>query len=161
MYTTCRNSIHMGNIMLSQHAFKYAPLSMRQRWAFCQHTVNESVAHYLQCADSAQQERLREDLCWLIQHIPSRSYREWIALGVDLIQLSFPCLQHPDSSEAAAYFAKAADNVYWCSKSVWLEKNPEYFISQVYQCCVRCAQSVDDIDTVYALDNLILELCMI
>lgn len=161
IYTSYSNGIHIGNIMLSQYDFKHAPLAMRQRWASWRHSTSASVSHYLQATNSVQQERLREDLCWLIQHMPvKQSYREWIDLGVELIRLSFPCLHYSDASEAAAYFAKAADNVYWCSKSVWLEKNPDYFISEVYLCCVRCAQSVNDKQTVYALDNVILALCM-
>lgn len=147
-------------MMLSPHVFveHNAPLAMRERWQSQHLSSVLSLQQYWQRADAAQQELLREDMRWLMQHVaPERSHQAWIKLATTLLRLCSPCLDQLKSSEACAYFAKAADHVFWCHKANSLEQHPAHFAGYVYQFTVRCAQTVSNREVLKALDGVILD----
>lgn len=135
-----------------------APEALRERWQGQSSLSALTVRQHWKRADAAQQELLREDMRWLIQYVaPERSHSAWIKLATTLLQLCSPCLEQPKSSEACAYFAKAADHVFWCHQAAALEQHPAHFVGHVYQFTVRCAQSVADMAVLASLDSVILD----
>lgn len=134
-----------------------APASLRERWQQARVSSVWSLRQYWQRADIAQRELLREDMGWLLQYVaPERSHHAWIQLATTLIRLCSPALI-PSNSEACAYFAKAADYVYWCYQADALEQHPAHFVAHVYRFTVRCAQTVQDSQILAALDAVILD----
>lgn len=147
-------------MILSSNLFveRNAPRALRERWQDQPSLSALSVRQHWKQADTAHQELLREDMYWLIQNVvPERSHSAWIKLATTLLQLCSPCLEQPKSSEACAYFAKAADHVFWCHQAAILEQPPAHFVSHVYQFTVRCAQSVADVAVLASLDSVILD----
>jgi hypothetical protein len=145
--------------MLSLNSLKThnAPPSLMQRYRALGLAEPVLLHTWWEKVSTNASELYRNDMIWLLENMPpDLPHRAWVNLGMNLLERSFPCLKDAQGSEATAYFAKAADHLFWCNKAKQLGKHPAYFAAQVYAFTLQCAHEVSNETAPVLLDSTML-----
>lgn len=134
-----------------------APAPLLQRYQAMGFQKPVMLRTWWEQANTAAEIQYRNDMIWILENMPPElPHQVWINLGMELLEHSFPCLKDAHSSEATAYFAKAADHLFWCNKANQLGKHPAYFAAQVYAFTLQCAYEVSNDTASLRLDSALL-----